>query len=74
MKIETYKCDICGARKGETNHWMIVTVSTDNPGSQPQLTIVEFDEEPRNNNDRDVCGVTCLLSMVSGFAEGLCRS
>ncbi len=20
-KIETFSCDICGARKGETNHW-----------------------------------------------------
>lgn len=61
MKIETYKCDGCGKQKteGETN-WKIVSLPDDGT-----IVISPFEDNERNSNDTDFCGVPCVLGKVS---------
>ena len=61
------KCSICGAEKGETNHWWIAFVVF-----QTQLRIDAFGKDPsreREETTLKLCGTNCLHKAVEQHAE-----
>lgn len=66
MKIETYKCDVCGKSKEKTNHWFAISTNSNGkaiveiyaPGDLPQ------------GGQFDLCGEYCVVKKVS---ELICK-
>ena len=64
MKVETYKCDGCGALKREVNHWWKLRVVGE---TYKVLTIfpASADQLPCDDDAADFCGTACLLKKIS---------
>lgn len=61
MSIETkYICDVCGAVRGETNHWFVGAVTG---GVQPALFIEGF-RVCDNTNVKHLCGQKCAHALL----------
>ncbi len=62
MRVETVKCDQCGAIKGEGDHWLLIDVqnrSTGAPGT-PRIVIPPDDKLLDGYQRRDLCGQACF--------------
>jgi len=74
VKTEQYKCDNCGAVKGETNRWWRVYVTTvvGGPGA---ILVQAFDIRrpmyvfPEETKAYDLCGQGCVAKRLSEFME-----
>jgi hypothetical protein len=62
MRVETVKCDQCGAIKGEGNHWLYVDVENiAGTKHQRPVIIIDIDGDPQDNCERrDLCGQDCF--------------
>lgn len=70
MKIETYRCDVCGIQKGETNHWWIITLpDLASPARSELILSPATDDQHRDSNDFDLCGAACVQKKVAEFLE-----
>lgn len=59
MSIETkYVCDVCGAVRGETNHWFVGGTEDSN------LQIWPFDSDPLYGGQQHLCGQKCAHAML----------
>ncbi len=57
MKVDTYKCDGCGAVKADRNHWFLVE------SGDTHFTSRAWDYPQGNIEDDDhFCGGSCLLA------------
>lgn len=58
MKVEQYKCDVCGTLKGEPNHWFIIRL-----GGAFHIYPWDFyggeDEDTSIEREQHVCGNAC---------------
>lgn len=66
MKVETYKCDICGKQKGEVNHWLYALLAED------EMKIRKFPLHPKNYGGIPpeaihLCGAECVQKKVNEF-------
>lgn len=68
MKVETVKCDECGAIKGESNHWLAIDVRPESISEGNQLISIGFKNVPSPNfNRRDLCGQACFYKHLDGL-------
>lgn len=66
MKIETYKCDVCGKVKEKTNHWFAI-MTNDNGKA---LVEIYAPGDLHNGAQFDLCGESCVIKKVS---ELICK-
>jgi hypothetical protein len=57
MKIEVYKCDVCGTVKGESNHWYLGTSHTDSFNIFPW-------EDAIGDSIKHICGRQCAQKFL----------
>ncbi len=65
MIVITYRCDVCGQLKRETNNWFLVRTTTEPAGA----AIFPFSHDSRD--DQGVChccGADCLARAVMRWA------
>ena len=58
MKVDTYKCDVCGTVKGENNHWFRI----DTAG--PSLELNAWGLAPATATAVDLCSDSCVIKTV----------
>jgi hypothetical protein len=61
MKVDTYKCDVCGRIKGENNHWF--RIDTGPSG----LELNAWGVMPATVNSVDLCSDQCVIKIVQKF-------
>lgn len=76
-KPEAFECDVCGAPKGETNHWRVLVITEllvtrssapDSPIKIRELRISEWLEEAaRIEGARHACGNNCTQKLVERY-------
>lgn len=59
MQTIQFTCDICGAQKGETNHWWKLVMV---PGGFHLFSWDEFIQ-----NSKHLCGRACVIKQVEAF-------
>lgn len=69
MKIETYKCDVCGVQKGETNHWFKVIFVAGGDG----MFLFPAHRECMSSEGKefDLCGQQCVQRKVEEYIGSL---
>ena len=67
MKIETVKCDGCGAVKGENNHWWKIAINNEYHYHYDALGIYHADDLKGAAPYLDMCGEACVIKKVSEF-------
>lgn len=70
MKLEIYKCDVCGARKHDTNHWWkayvmprYVAVTDFAELSLDEMAMKDLDLKPLMH----LCGEACVQRKMAEF-------
>lgn len=58
MKIDTFKCDVCGQIKGENNRWLRVDSAI------PRLELHAWDDIPSSSSTLDICSDQCVMKTV----------
>jgi hypothetical protein len=58
MKVDTYKCDVCGTVKGENNHWF--RAETGIAG----LELNPWGVMPASGSTVDLCSDQCVIKTV----------
>ncbi len=58
MKVDTYKCDICGTIKGENNHWFRIDAGASG------LELNAWGVKPPLETTVDVCSDQCVIKIV----------
>lgn len=61
MKVETYKCDVCGKQKGDVNHWWLVWMT---PFA---FTVRPWGDDQVERTSIHLCGNECVQRKVSEF-------
>jgi hypothetical protein len=61
MKIEVYKCDVCGTVKGESNHWYIGSFD---PAA---FNIYPWEGERRGDWIKHICGQQCAQKFLENW-------
>jgi hypothetical protein len=61
MKVETYKCDVCGKQKADVNHWWLISSG----GSS--LLIAPWSMETVRSFEFHLCGAECVGKKVNEF-------
>lgn len=72
MKIETYQCDMCGRKKGESNHWLKVFSNEEIFVISGDLTfnLDHIDDNSGKATDlpgKDICSQECATKCLSEF-------
>lgn len=76
MKIDTFKCDICGAMKQESNHWWtLFTFGYKASGfswyaTAPHNSVNDF----KPNSQMDLCSEGCLVKAEAQFREVILKN
>lgn len=73
MKIHQTVCDVCGAVKGESNHWFKAVIITDEKGDPANASPRSYPLSPafaiRAAKDyasgKDLCGQACAAKLLS---------
>lgn len=63
MVTEKITCDICGAERGATNHWIMYDTGTG-------LTSFESWNDEYRSHEGQLCGVACAVKLLTKQAEG----
>ena len=58
MKIDSYKCDVCGTMKGENNHWFRIDAGPSG------LELNAWGVVPATATSADLCSDGCVMKMV----------
>lgn len=66
MKIETFKCDICGAQKGATNHWWKIDAGR-------SLILVPIEDDYQAAGMLHLCGEACVQRKVAEFMGSVAK-
>jgi hypothetical protein len=69
MRVETYKCDVCGVQKGGTNHWWLMWFEDGPDENVLVLKIMRWDDRLLGSHpsERHFCGEACAQKQVAGF-------
>lgn len=70
MKVETFKCDVCGKVKGEANHWWKLAFMDE---GRPHLVLLPMADKYEPTGSIHLCGESCVQRKVSEFMSGLPR-
>ncbi len=65
MKVETVKCDECGAVRGEANHWLKIQVD-----AQAAAIVVNHPGPVVGYEERDICGQMCFYRHIGVLLFG----
>ena len=57
MKVDTYKCDVCGIVKGENNHWFRIDTAAG-------LELNAWNVAPMTSTSVDLCSDSCVIKTV----------
>jgi hypothetical protein len=66
------ECSVCGAVKGETNHWFLVHASeawTEGPKRAPELDSLEINHFRERERGEPVCGNNCAQKLVERWLQ-----
>jgi hypothetical protein len=58
MKVDTYKCDVCGTIKGENNHWFRIDTGVSG------LELNAWGVMPPTATTVDLCSDSCVIKVV----------
>ena len=58
MKVDTYKCDVCGTVKGENNHWFRIETGG------VSLELSAWGVAPATATTVDLCSDSCVIKTV----------
>ena len=58
MKVDTYKCDVCGTIKGENNHWFRIDTGVSG------LELNAWGVMPPSETTVDLCSDQCVIKVV----------
>lgn len=58
MKVDTYKCDVCGQMKGENNHWLLIE------STGTGLKLYGWGEVASGPATVDLCSDQCVTKTV----------
>jgi len=58
MKVETFKCDLCGIIKGENNHWFRVDTGASG------LELNAWGVMAQTATSMDLCSDQCVITVV----------
>jgi hypothetical protein len=58
MKVDTYKCDVCGQIKGENNHWFRADTGTSG------IELNAWGIIPASATTMDLCSDQCVIKVV----------
>jgi len=66
MIDQIFKCDVCGAVRGPSNHWLVVTEDSEGcwflPWSEDEATASEA---------KHICGAVCSHKVLDRYLESL---
>jgi hypothetical protein len=67
-----YNCDICGKKKGESNHWWMLSLGNvlcfEEGQPDQRFTILPWNvNESRNTEMRHLCGQGCAMKALERF-------
>lgn len=74
MKIETYKCDVCGVTKEQSNGWWQIGIQTE-PEVGIHVPFLYLNKDMVTFADDhlvkvfDLCGASCVQRKVAEFME-----
>ena len=68
MKVDTYKCDVCGIVKGENNHWFRIDTSG------PNLELNAWGLAPATATTVDLCSDSCVIKTVQQWLTAQAHS
>lgn len=63
-KLFTFKCDVCGKVKGETNHWFVLLLMP------RKIEVLQFEENWSKPGATHVCGSGCAMKRISERMAG----
>lgn len=67
MSIETkYVCDVCGAVRGETNHWFVANVGNAGYHVRP-WGLAEAEDRLLYDDAKHLCGAQCIHALLDQF-------
>ena len=58
MKVDTYRCDVCGTIKGENNHWFRIDTGVSG------LELNAWGVMPPSATTVDLCSDQCVIKIV----------
>lgn len=58
-KLFTFRCDVCGKVKGETNHWFVLLLMP------RKIEVLQFEENWSKPGALHVCGSGCAMKRIS---------
>jgi hypothetical protein len=58
MKVDSYKCDVCGTIKGENNHWFRIDTGVSG------LELNAWGVMPSTSSSVDLCSDQCVIKIV----------
>jgi hypothetical protein len=64
MKVDTYKCDMCGIIKGENNHWFRMDTGISG------LELNAWGVMPPTATSVDLCSDQCVIKVVQKWLTG----
>lgn len=65
MRVETVKCDECGAIKGESNHWLKIQVDPETGAVSVKHCVPMIGYQ-----ERDICGQACFHKYLDRILFG----
>lgn len=76
MKIDTFKCDICGAMKQESNHWWRITPKgfIIDHGINSYYVESHVSSDEAEESTLDVCSEGCLIKAEAQFREVILKN
>lgn len=63
-KLFTFKCDVCGKIKGETNHWFVLLLMP------RKIEVLQLEENWSKAGATHVCGSGCAMKRISERMAG----
>lgn len=63
MRIDTFKCDICGIQKGDTNHWYSLEKTCPND----RATLILIAAIYTDTAYMHLCSDACIIKAVQGW-------
>lgn len=69
MEVSRFLCDVCGAEKGDANHWLVVRSGLRFTATSWKMALDEGDVSEAQH----ICGQECLHKRLSQWLESISR-
>jgi hypothetical protein len=67
MKIEAYKCDVCGVGRGPSNHWLLADIH--GTTEESSALFYRWDDELNDGYMKHICGQGCASILLGQTIE-----